>query len=184
MSCVVEKEQKFQVERSSIPDIHLLGKYIMEKVLQSRWGSKYTRRCTLPVSVYYYSTWNSTWRISEVYACRVFVISSLVGNKYVISFGPVDANYSHHVLLGQSADLTFFSLTHVVENPIMDWNEEFPISHQDLKLKAKIGEGTFNLKYQRQLLFIYLISISFISVYPDSPRYLYNIFILNTCLSI
>jgi len=74
--------------------------------------------------------------ISEVYGCKIFIVSSVIGSEYVITLTPSSMKSNRTVLLSHMLDLNFSSLEQVVEDPnpiFFNW-DDFVIDFKDLKL--------------------------------------------------
>jgi hypothetical protein len=74
--------------------------------------------------------------ISEVYGCKIFVISSVIGSEYAITIVPsTQKNTSTRtVLLSHMLDLQFSSLDQMVEDPMFISLDDFVVDFKDLKL--------------------------------------------------
>eukprot|EP01119_Soliformovum_irregulare_P018627 TRINITY_DN575_c0_g1_i1.p1 TRINITY_DN575_c0_g1~~TRINITY_DN575_c0_g1_i1.p1 ORF type:complete len:1549 (+),score=441.45 TRINITY_DN575_c0_g1_i1:27-4673(+) len=81
--------------------------------------------------------------ISEIYGCKVFMISSAEGDNFIMQYVPSQPSNRRTLMLGHIMELHFHSLAQVVENPTAAaWNQDFNIEYSDLKFQSKIGKGS------------------------------------------
>ncbi len=72
--------------------------------------------------------------ISEVYGCKIFIVSSVIGSEYAITIMPSVQKNSKTVLLSHTLDLYFCGLDQIVEQPVLSTLDDFVIDFNHLKL--------------------------------------------------
>ena len=80
--------------------------------------------------------------ISELYGVKIVVISSIIGNSFIVTLFPSTLKTSRTLLLFHSFELTFGALEQQLEDPLfLDW-DDFMIEFKDIKLVKAIGSGS------------------------------------------